>query len=110
METATKQLIPNVKKFVKHWYWQDAIVEKDRPDSDERMSAVMLMSSRATIHWTVRKVEKKFISVDKRCIRTYVRDALESVTDCYVQKAVHAGQIKPMVVPAERNEVWEQLD
>lgn len=110
LETATKQVIGNIGEFVKHWSWDEVTVEEDGQSSEERRGSVMSMSRTATRVWTLPSVGKTFISVDERWFRTYVTDAVGSVTDCYIAEVLNDGQIDILGAPTKKYEADEDVE
>lgn len=65
VETETKILIWNPRKFVNHWFWEAFTVEKDGPGSRKRREAALRFSWTASNGWTLLLARKTFTSVDK---------------------------------------------
>lgn len=57
---------------------------------------------------TITSVRKTFISVAERWLRTYITDALQYVSDCYIREVLDDGQIELRGVLIERYEACEE--
>ena len=53
---------------------------------------------------------KTFISVDERWFRTYVTDAVGSVTDCYIAEVLNDGRIDNLGAPTKKYEADEDVE
>lgn len=110
VETTTKQLTRDVKKFVKHQAGDEVTVEEDRPSSEERKNAVMGMPKSAVNVWILPSMKRTFIAVKERCFQTYVTDVLGALNNCYIRKILDDGHIDLLPDPTERNEIYEKVE
>lgn len=78
VESATRQLIESVRKFVKFWFWDEVTEQDDEPSSEEEIDTMMGISRSATNVWTLLSTKRTFISVEEKWFWTYVTDALEA--------------------------------
>lgn len=109
-ETATRNLISSVREYMKRWSWDGITVEKDGLSSAERRDAVMGVSGSVTDVWTLPSVKTTFVSVKERGFRTYVKDALVSVSDCYAGQLMDHDHVNLLRERTERYETYEQLE
>lgn len=61
---------------MKHWSREAFKVDKDRLPSEDRGLAAIRMSRTTTIVWKLRKVRKKFTTIDEMRFWTYITDFL----------------------------------
>lgn len=110
MDTATKKLIGNVKKFVNYWSSEEVSVEKDELGNEECREALIKMSRTVTNVWTLTSVRKTSISVNGRWFRTYLTDALGPVTKSYVEQVLDEGHIQLQRISTEKYEICKEME
>lgn len=84
MDTATKQVIRNVRNFVNHRFREKAILEEDRLGSEGRRESMLQLSRTASSVWALPSVRRTSISLNESWFRAHVKHAYRSVNDNYV--------------------------
>lgn len=107
METATRQLIGSVQKFVNQWSWNAFNVEEDVLRRGGSRDAVMGLPELATNVWMLPTVRRWIILLEERWFWTHVEDVLGSVNDGYVGQVLNDGQVHKLVVTKKRYESYE---
>lgn len=76
MDTSTKQLIGNIREFLKHCSWKQVTVKDDGLGCEETGEAVMGRSSTANNVCTLPSVREIFMTVEERWFWTCTTDAV----------------------------------
>lgn len=84
VETGKRQLIENVREFLKLCSLDVVRIEEGGPRCGERMDLLMVMPKMVSRVWAPQMVRRITISLDEKWFQTFVTNALVSVSDCYV--------------------------
>lgn len=69
---------------MEHRSWDEVTVGENVLSSGKRKGAMIIISTSATILYTLQFANETFISVEKKLFRMYVTDAIGARNDCYI--------------------------
>lgn len=110
VRTITTQLIGNVRELVENWSWDEISVEENRLSGERRRDTVIGMSRFATSVWTLKSLERTFISLEERWFRMYMADTLGVVYDCFIGQILDHGHVVLQEEPTKTYRTYEDVN
>lgn len=101
LDTASKQLIRNVKEFLTHWGWGEVTVGENGLSIKGMREVMMSTWWTVTSLWTLPSARKKFVLLNEFYLRKYVMGTFGLENERYRGQALDESHIKRLGKPTE---------